>query len=107
MLKQRVALWQVSAISIVGRGGNKKGVSITPIVTADHPWDTHQDFGHGQYGGGDGEDGEDDVFIMAMANMVLKMLKMLKMVKMEEMLKMKMGLMTKKRQVLSVGQHMV
>ena len=59
IVKQRVALWQVSAISIVGRGGNKKGVSITPIVTADHPWDTHQDYGHGQYGDEDGEDGED------------------------------------------------
>ena len=59
IVKQRVALWQVSAISIVGRGGNKKSVSITPIVTADHPWDTHQDYGHGQYGDEDGEDGED------------------------------------------------
>ena len=43
ILKQRVALWQVSAISIVSRGGNKKGVSITPIVIADHRCDGRHD----------------------------------------------------------------
>ena len=52
ILKQRVALWQVSAISIVvGRGGNKNGVSITPIVIADHRYDYD----------GDDDDNDDDV----------------------------------------------
>ena len=64
IVKQRVALWQVSAISIVGRGGNKKSVSITPIVTADHPWDPHRDsafdYGHRQYSDEDGEDEGND-----------------------------------------------
>ena len=65
MVKQRGALWQVSAISIVvGRGGNKKSVSITPIVTADHPWDPHRDsafdYGHRQYSDEDGEDEGND-----------------------------------------------
>ena len=64
IVKQRVALWQVSAISIVGRGGNKNSVSITPIVTADHPWDPHRDsafdYGHRQYSDEDGEDEGND-----------------------------------------------
>ena len=59
IVKQRVALWQVSPISIVGgRGGNKKSVSITPIVNVDHHRD-HQSNDEDGEGGGDGEDGEE------------------------------------------------
>ena len=51
MVKQRGALWQVSAISIVvGRGGNKKSVSITPIVIDDHRCDRRADCPYDEYG---------------------------------------------------------
>ena len=56
ILKQRVALWQVSAISIVSRGGNKKGVSITPIVIADHRCDGR----HDEHGDDVDDDDDDD-----------------------------------------------